>query len=58
MVHLMDEQGAVIQRRLPPPARTGRPRADDRTTLEGILYVLRSGCQYREPTTVWCRLKT
>ena len=26
---------------LPPPAPTGRPRADDRKVLCGILYVLR-----------------
>jgi transposase len=63
-VHLTDEQWAVIQPLLPPLARTGRPRADDRTTLEGILYVLKSGCRWQDlpreygaPTTVWRRLK-
>ena len=49
---------------LPPPARTGRPRADDRRTIEGILYVLITGCRWQDlpreygaPTTVWRRLK-
>ena len=58
-------QWAVIQPLLPAPARTGRPRADDRKTFEGILHALRSGSRrqdlprrYGAPTTVWRRLKT
>jgi transposase len=46
------------------PARTGRPRAEDRRTIDGILYVLITGCrwpdlprEYGAPTTVWRRLK-
>jgi transposase len=64
-VHRTDEQWSIIQPLLPPPAHTGRPRADARRTLEGILYVLRSGCRWQDlpreygaPTTVWRRLKT
>jgi transposase len=64
-VYLTDEQWAFIQPLLPSPARTGRLRADDRSTVEGILYVLITGCcwqdlprEYGAPTTVWCRLKT
>jgi putative transposase len=30
-----------------PPARTGRPRADLRLVLDGIIHRLRSGCQWR-----------
>jgi transposase len=63
-VHLTDSQGAFIQQLLPPPTRTGRPRADDRRTVEGILYVLVTGCRWQDlpreygaPTTVWRRLK-
>jgi transposase len=63
-VHLSDEQWAFTQPFLPPPARTGRPRADDRRTIEGILYVLITGCrwqhmphEYGAPTTVSRRLK-
>lgn len=62
--HLTDGQWALIAPHLPPPAKTGRKRADDRTTLEGILFVLRTGCpwsdlprQYGSATTVWCRLR-
>ena len=29
-------------------ARTGRPRADDQKVLNGILYVLRTGCAWKE----------
>ena len=57
-------QWAFIQPLLPSPARTGRPRADDRRTIEGILYVLITGCRWQDlpreygaPTTVWRRLK-
>lgn len=42
----------------------GRPRTDDRQTLNGILYVLKTGCAwadvpsaYGSPTTCWRRLK-
>lgn len=63
-VHLTDEQWAFIQPLLPPPTRTGRPRADDRRTVEGIVYVLITGCRWQDlpreygaPTTVWRRLK-
>jgi transposase len=59
-----DGQWAFICPLLPPPARTGRPRADDRRTIEGILYVLITGCRWQDlpreygaPTTVWRRLK-
>jgi transposase len=63
-VHLTDKQWAFIQPLLPPPARTGRPRADDRRTVEGILYILITGCRWQDlpheygaPTTVWRRLR-
>ena len=63
-VRFTDGQWAIIQPLLPPRAKTGRPRSDDRRTLEGILHVLRSGCRWQDlprrygaPTTVWRRLK-
>lgn len=59
-----DRQWAFIHPLLPPPAHTGRPRADDRRTIEGILYILITGCRWQDlpreygaPTTVWRRLK-
>src|SRR5262245_37081793 len=63
-IHLSDTQWAFIHPFLPPPARIGRPRADDRRTIEGILYVLITGCRWQDlpreygpQTTVWRRLK-
>lgn len=62
--HLSDEQWALIAPLLPPAAHTGRPRADDRRTLDAILFVLRTGCrwqdlppEYGSATTAWRRLK-
>ena len=59
---LTDAQWQAIAPLLPAPARTGRPRADDRRTLEGILYVLRNSCRwhdlparYGDPVTCWRR---
>jgi len=63
-IHLTDTQWAFIQPLLPPPARTGRPRANDRRTIEGIIYILTTGCRWQDlpreygaPTTVWRRLR-
>jgi len=63
-IHLTDRQWTFIEPLLPPPARTGRPRADDRRTIDGILYMLITGCRWQDlpreygaPTTVWRRLK-
>jgi len=47
-----DELWAVMQPLLPAkpePKRkgSGRPRVDARRTMEGILYVLRTGCQWK-----------
>lgn len=41
---LTDEQWAVIEPLIPKRRRgPGRPRADDRKTLNGILHVLQTG---------------
>lgn len=60
---LTDEQWARIQPLLPAVRKEGRPRANDRRTLEGILYVLRTGCrwndlpaEYGSGVTCWRRL--
>jgi len=62
-IHLSDRQWAFIHPHLPPPAHTGRPRAGDRCTIDGILYVLITGCRWQDlpleygaATTVWRRL--
>jgi transposase len=64
---LADEQWARIEPHLPkyvPSARGGRPRANDRECLEGILWLLRSGARWRDvpvdmPSgcTCWRRLQ-
>src|SRR5258705_4751624 len=63
-IALTEQQWAFIRPLLPPPARTGRPRANGRRTLEGILYILVTGSRWQDlpreygaPTTVWRRLK-
>jgi len=63
-IRLTDGQWAFIRPLLPPPAHTGRPRADDRRTIEAIVYVLVTGCRWQDlpreygaPTTAWRRLK-
>ena len=63
-VALTDAQWEALRSIL--PARRdgdrGRPRADDRRTLDGVLYVLRNGCrwhdlptEYGDPVTCWRR---
>jgi transposase/heme-degrading monooxygenase HmoA len=61
---LSDAQWERIQPLLPPHNKEGRPRADDRRTLDGILYVLRTGCrwhdlptQYGSAVTCWRRFQ-
>jgi transposase len=40
-----DGEWEVIRPFLPRRSRVGRPRADDRMVLNGILYVLTTGCR-------------
>jgi len=45
---LTDKQWDMIQQHVPKPAKTGRPRSNDRATINGIIYVLISGCRWAE----------
>jgi transposase len=64
---LTDEQWARIEPHLPrykPSPKGGRPRADDRECLEGILWVLRTGARWQDipvdlpsGSTCWRRLQ-
>lgn len=45
---LSDEQWEFIKPVIPPSAKTGRPRADDRRTVNAILYVLTTGCRWMD----------
>jgi putative transposase len=44
---LTDEQFALVEPLLPRPKPMGRPPADPRRVLNGILYLVRTGCQWR-----------
>jgi transposase len=65
-IELTDEQWARISKHLPKPKakpKGGRPRAEDRAVMEGILWVLRSGARWRDMpdrypayATCWRRL--
>jgi transposase len=61
---LSDFEWDVVRPFLPPRSRVGWPRADDRMVLNGILYVLTTGCrwmdmplEYGSYKTAWKRLK-
>ena len=61
---LSDFEWGVVRPFLPPRSRVGRPRADDRVVLNGVLYVLTTGCrwmdmplEYGSYKTAWKRLK-
>jgi len=41
----------MIKQHVPKPAHTGRPRDDDRKIINGIIYVLISGCRWGEMPT-------
>lgn len=43
---LTDAQWQRIKPLLPKPKRTGRPKEDDREIINGILYVLVTGCSW------------
>jgi transposase len=45
---ISDEQWEFIRPLLPSPAKEGRPRADDRRTINAILYVLTTGCRWMD----------
>ena len=45
---LTDKQWDMIQQHIPKPAKTGRPRSNDRKIINGIIYVLISGCRWTE----------
>jgi transposase len=63
---LDDDSWDAIDALLPGQKGRGRPRADDRSTLNAILYVLTTGCRWDDLqstqydhsyTTAWRRLK-
>jgi transposase len=57
MSELSDKEWRRLKKLLPLPRKgRGRPGADDRKTLNGILYVLRTGCRWDDfltKSTAW-----
>lgn len=45
---LTSRQWECVEPLLPKPKKTGRRRADDRETIDGILYVLSTGCRWKD----------
>lgn len=61
---LTEDQWEYIRCFLPAQPRVGRKRSDDRRTINGILYVLETGCKWEDMprcygsyVTAWRRLK-
>jgi transposase len=61
---ISDELWGFIEPLLPPHAKEGKPRADDRQTINAILYVLKTGIpwndlpdEYGDDVTAWRRLR-
>ena len=43
---LIDSQWNTLKQHLPKPAKTGRPKSDERTTINPIIFVLITGCRW------------
>ena len=43
---MTESQWYTIQKHLPKPAKTGRPRCDDKATIDAIMFVLITGCRW------------
>ena len=50
MIHkeMSDVQWNTIVPQLPKPAKTGRPRNNDRNIINGILFILTTGCRWAD----------
>ena len=45
---LSDDGWEMIEPVFPPPKATGRKRKDPREVVDGIVYILRTGCPWRD----------
>lgn len=62
---MSDKLWGFIEPLLPPRAKEGKPRADDRRTINAILFVLKTGIpwndlpkEYGDDVTAWRRLRS
>lgn len=54
---LTEEQFARLEPHLPTNTR-GKPRADDRRVISGIVHILKSGCRWVDAPAAYCPRKT
>jgi putative transposase len=40
------DRAALLIDKYDPPGKTGRPRSDERDALDGVIYRMRTGCQW------------
>ena len=45
---LSNKQWETVQKHIPKPAHTGRPRSNDRLIINGIFFVAVTGCRWSE----------
>ena len=45
---LTDDEWELLADVFPPPAKTGRPRSNWRQALDGMLWIARAGCRWRD----------
>jgi transposase len=55
---LSDDEWELIQNVFPPPAETGRPPAERRKVVNGILWILRTGAPWRDLPEEFGKWKT
>jgi transposase len=48
MERLTDREWEKIRDLIPPHAKTGRPRADDRRVVDGVRYQYHTKCRWRD----------
>ena len=55
---LCDFKWDVIEPLLPPMSRVGRPKTNDRRVINGVLYVLTTGCRWMDMPLEYGSYKT
>ncbi|MEM2179055.1 MAG: transposase [Candidatus Methanomethylicaceae archaeon] len=55
---LSNKEWSLIKPLLPPKNKRGRPRFDDRTIINGIIYVITTGCKWEDMPLIYGSYKT
>ena len=45
---LSDEEWKIVEKKLPPEKKTGRPQIEPRASFNAILWILKSGAPWRQ----------